>query len=61
LATEELILKVNDFNSKIIDEIDEYEKELLEFNKTNSLSFNLYNYYLIVDSNQKIAEAILFN
>ena len=43
LATEELILKVNDFNSKIIDEIDEYEKELLEFNKTNSLSFNLYN------------------
>jgi hypothetical protein len=29
-------LKVNDITTKIIEEIDEYENELIEFNKTNS-------------------------
>jgi len=42
LATEEVILQVNDFSSKIIEEIDEYEKELIEFNKTNSISRMLF-------------------
>jgi hypothetical protein len=40
LTAEEIILQVNDISSKIIEEIDEYEKELIEFNKTNSKSLD---------------------
>jgi hypothetical protein len=43
LATEEIMLQVNDFSSKIIKEIDDYEKELIEFNKTNSVSLDEFN------------------
>ena len=35
LTAEEVILQVNEITTKIIEEIDEYEKELIEFNKTN--------------------------
>jgi len=43
LKTEEAIQQINDISSKIIEEIDEHEKELIEFNKTNSkiLTFNI--------------------
>ncbi len=44
LATEKVILQVNDFSGKIIEEIDDYEKELIEFNKTNnSVSLDEFN------------------
>jgi hypothetical protein len=43
LTAEEVILKVNDLTTKIIEEIDEYEKELIEFNKTNSKSLDSFN------------------
>ena len=33
LKIEEVILRVNDFNSKIIEEIDEYDKETIGCNK----------------------------
>jgi hypothetical protein len=40
LKAEEVILQVNDASEKIIKEINEYEKELIKFNKTNSKSFD---------------------
>jgi len=43
LATEELILQINDFSSKMIEEIDEYENELIELNKTNYVSLDEFN------------------
>jgi hypothetical protein len=43
LATEEVILQVNDFSSKIIKEIDEYEKESIVFNKTNPVSLDQFD------------------
>jgi len=43
LATEEVILQVNDFSSKIIKEIDEYEKESIVFNKTNPVSLDRFD------------------
>ena len=43
LTAEEVILKVNDITTKLIEEIDEYEKELIEFNKTNSKSLDTFN------------------
>ena len=43
LKTEEAIQQINDINSKLIEEIDEYEKELIEFNKTNSKSLDTFN------------------
>ena len=43
LTAEEVILQVNDISSKIIKEIDEYEKELIELNKTNSKSLDVLN------------------
>ena len=43
LKTEEAIQQINDMNSKLIEEIDEYEKELIEFNKTNSKSLDSFN------------------
>jgi hypothetical protein len=43
LTAEEVILKVNDITTKLIEEIDEYEQELIEFNKTNSKSLDLFN------------------
>jgi len=43
LAAEETILKVNDITTKLIEEIDEYEKELIEFNKNNSKSLDTFN------------------
>jgi hypothetical protein len=43
LKTEEAIQQINDINSKLIEEIDEYEQELIEFNKTNSKSLDLFN------------------
>ena len=43
LKGEEVIEQVNDFITKIIEEIDEYEQELIEFNKTNSKSLDGFN------------------
>jgi hypothetical protein len=43
LKTEEIIQQVNDISSKIIEEIDEYEKELIEINKTNHKSLDVFN------------------
>jgi len=40
VTAEEIILQVNDLSSKIFEEINEYEKELIEFNKTNSKSLD---------------------
>jgi len=37
LTAEEVILQVNEISSKIIEEIDEYERNVIELNKTNSL------------------------
>ena len=41
LKTEEIIQQVNDISSKIIEEIDEYEQELIELN--NSKSLDVFN------------------
>jgi hypothetical protein len=43
LAAEEIILQVDDLSTKIIEEINEYEKELIESNKTNSKSLDEFN------------------
>jgi len=43
LTAEEVILQVNDITTKIIEEIDEYEKDLIEFNKTNRESLDAFN------------------
>jgi len=43
LATEEAILQINDISTKIVEELDEYEKELLEYNKTNRISLDIFN------------------
>ena len=43
LATEEVILQVNNLSSKIIEQLDEYEHELIEFNKTNSVSLKSFD------------------
>ena len=37
LKTEQAIEQINELNKEIIDQIDEYEQELIEFNRTNSL------------------------
>jgi len=42
LKTEEIIQQVNDISSKIIEKIDEYEKELIEINKTNHKSLDVF-------------------
>jgi hypothetical protein len=42
LAAEEVILQVNDFSTKIIEEINEYEKGLIEFNKKNTKSLDAF-------------------
>jgi hypothetical protein len=43
LTAEEVILQVNEITTKIIEEIDEYEKELIEFNNTNKESLDAFN------------------
>jgi len=43
LTTEEVILKVNDLSTKLIEEIDEYENKLIEFDETNSRSLDAFN------------------
>jgi hypothetical protein len=43
LTAEQVILQVSDFSTKIIEEIDEYEKELVEFNKTNPESLEAFS------------------
>jgi len=43
LKTEEAIQQINDINSKLIEDIDEYEQELIEFNKNNSKSLDSFN------------------
>ncbi len=43
LKAEEIILKVNDISNKIIEEIDEYEKDLIELNKNNTKSLDTFN------------------
>jgi hypothetical protein len=43
LKTEQAIEQINDLNKEIIDQIDEYEKELIEFNNTNPKSFDDFN------------------
>ncbi len=40
LKTEQAIEQINDLNKEIIDQIDEYEKELIKFNNTNPKSFD---------------------
>jgi hypothetical protein len=42
-TAEEVILQVDDISTKIMEEIDEYEKELIEFNKNNPKLLNEYN------------------
>jgi hypothetical protein len=42
-TAEEVILQVDDISTKIMEEIDEYEKELIEFNKKNPKLLNEYN------------------
>ena len=43
LKAEEAIQQINDLSSKIIEEIDEYEKDLIEHNKNNSKILNEFN------------------
>jgi hypothetical protein len=43
LKTEEAIQQINDISSEIIKEIYEYEKEIIEFNKSNSGSLKALN------------------
>jgi hypothetical protein len=43
LKAEEVILQLNDFSSKIIEEIGEYEQQLIEFNKKNSKPLDAFN------------------
>lgn len=43
IKTEEAIQQINGISSKIIEEIDGYEKELFEFNKNNSKSLDRFN------------------
>jgi hypothetical protein len=43
LKTEEAIQQINEISSKIIDEIDEYENKLIEFNKSNLKPLNEYD------------------
>jgi len=43
LTAEEVIQQVNDISTKIIEEIDEYEKDLIELNKNNSKSLVDFN------------------
>jgi hypothetical protein len=42
LKAEKIILIVNEFSSKIIEEIDEYERESIEFNRTNLESVGVF-------------------
>jgi hypothetical protein len=42
-AAEEVILQVDDISTKIMEEIDEYEKELIEFNKNNPKLLDEFN------------------
>jgi hypothetical protein len=42
-TAEEVILQVDDISTKIMEEIDEYEKELIEFNKNNPKLLDEYN------------------
>jgi len=46
LATEEVIQQINDLSMKIIEEVDEYEKELIENNRNNSKSFDEFNKFV---------------
>jgi len=43
LTVEEVILQVNDIGTKIIEEIGEYEKELISLKKTKAKSLDIYN------------------
>jgi len=43
LKAEEVILQVNDISTKLIEKIDEYEKDIVKFNKLNSNSFDVFN------------------
>ncbi len=42
LAAEEAILQINDLCSKVIEDIDEYEQEMIRFNNTNSKSLDVF-------------------
>jgi hypothetical protein len=46
LATEELHKQINDLNEQVIIEINEYEKELIEFDKTNIISSKSLEVYI---------------
>jgi len=43
LVTEKCIEQINDLSSEIIEEIDEYEQEMMEYNKNISKSLDKYN------------------
>ena len=43
LTAEEAILQINDISTKIIEKVDDYEKELIEFNRTNSKFLDGFN------------------
>jgi hypothetical protein len=44
LKTEEAIQQINDMSTKIIERIDEYEQNLIKFNKNNSEALKVYNH-----------------
>ena len=48
LKAEEVILQLNDFSSKIIEEIGEYEQQLIEFNKNNPKLLDEYSLILFL-------------
>jgi len=50
---------VNDISAKIIEEIDEYEKEMIEFNKTNSKSLDAFNVILSKNWNHFITLTVI--
>jgi len=43
LTAEEVILQVNDISTKLIEKIDEYEKDTIQFNNNNSKSLDAFN------------------
>jgi hypothetical protein len=42
LKTEQIILQINEISTKTIEEIDEYEQEMTNFNKINTQSLKVH-------------------
>ena len=54
LKTEQIILQINEISTKTIEEIDEYEQEMTNFNKINTQSLKvlinslkIWNHFMI--------------